>query len=114
MIQGYGLDPHELQPGGQTLLHNLVTRAWTPRVTFPGEVRFFKFLLSLGIDINARDDKGQTMLHIAAEREDYDETVANFELLLAHGVDKSIRDNSGKRAFDLAAKSLKKVRAVLK
>ncbi len=113
-MQGHGLDAKELQPGGQTLLHNLVTRTWSPRVAFLDEVEFFEFLLGLGLEINARDDKGQTMLHIAAERENHDSAAANFELLIAHGADKSIKDASGKRAFDLAARSLKKVREVLK
>jgi ankyrin repeat protein len=113
LMQGFGLDPKATLPGGGTLLHNLATMSNAPRATFPQEVAFFKFLLGLGFDINARDDKGQTMLHLAAARETYEENGPNFELLLSSGADKSIKDKNGKRAFDLAAKSLKKVRAVL-
>jgi ankyrin repeat protein len=114
LMQDHGLNPNAPLPGGGTLLHNLATLSNPPRVTFPEEVAFFKFLLGLGIDINARDDQGQTMLHLAAARESYDESGPNFELLMASGADKSIGDKNRKRAFDLAASSLPKVRAVLK
>ena len=113
LIIAYGLDPKERLPSGGTLLHNLATMSHAPRADVPVEVEFFKFLLGLGLDINAHDDLGRTMLHYAAERESYDENGPNFELLIARGADKSIKDKSSKRAFDLAAKSLKKVRAVL-
>jgi ankyrin repeat protein len=113
LMRGYGLDPKAPQPGGQTLLHNLATMSHPPRAKFPDEIAFLEFLLGLGIGINARDDEGRTLLHLAAAREDYDESGPNFELLIANGADKSIKDKRGKRAFDLVAKSLKKVRAVL-
>lgn len=114
LIMAKGLDPLALQPGKQTLLHNLTLHHWLPRQQFPAEVAFLDFLLGLGIDINARDGRGRTMLHYAAEHEDYDEAVPNYQLLLARGADKHLADNDGKRPFDLVAKSLKKVRALLK
>lgn len=114
LIMNKGLDPLGLEPGKQTLLHNLTARHWAPRQQFPREVAFFKFLLSLGIDINTRDDKGQTLLHIAAAREGYGENASNYQLLIASGADKSIKDKVGQRAFDLVPKSLKDVRALLK
>ena len=110
LIQGFGLDPRERMPDGGTLLHNLA-RMTSVRAAFPDEVAIFKYLLSLGLDINAVDDKGQTMLHRMAERVDEPKDIA---LYLASGADKSIKDKLGKRAFDLAPKSLKDVRAVLK
>jgi ankyrin repeat protein len=110
LIQGYGLDPNERMPDGGTLLHNLVCMTGL-RAQFPEEVAFFKFLLSLGLDINAIDAKGKTMLHRFAERTDEPKDVA---LLLASGADKAIKDKSGKRAYDLVPKSLKDVRDVLK
>lgn len=113
LILAYGLDARDLQPGGQTLLHNLVTMSNPPRADFPDEVAFFKYLLELGIDINAQDEKGQTMLHLAAARESYAQSGPNYRILIANGADTSIRNNDGKRAFDLVAKSLKPVRAVL-
>lgn len=114
LIQNFGLDPMERQPQGQTLLHNLIVMSGLPRLANPDEIAFFMFLLGLGIDINARNDQGQTMLHLAAVRESYDEYAPSYELLIASGADKSIKDSNGQRAFDLAAKSLKQVRAVLK
>jgi ankyrin repeat protein len=113
LIQSYGLDPKELQPGGRTLLHNLAVKTSPPRVSFASEVAFLKHLLSLGLDINTQDEAGQTLLHLAAARASYDGSAPDFELLIAHGADKSIKDKAGKRAFDLAAKSLEAIRSVL-
>lgn len=114
LIRGHGLNPKELQPEARTLLHNLVDMWGAPRANNPAEVEFFEHLLSLGLDINARDTNGQTMLHLIAARADYDGAAVNMELLIAHGADKTMKDNAGRRAFDLAAKSLEKIRAVLR
>jgi ankyrin repeat protein len=114
LIMAKGGDPLALQPGKQTLLHNLTSYHWLPRQQFPNEVAFLDFLLSLGIDINARDEKGRTMLHYAAEREGYDDAGPHYELVMARGADKHIKDNDGKRPFDLVSKSLKDVRTLLK
>ncbi|MCC8538401.1 ankyrin repeat domain-containing protein [Xanthomonas axonopodis pv. poinsettiicola] len=114
LIMSKGLDPLALQPSRQTLLHNLTSRHWLPRHTFPQEVAFLDFLLSLGIDINARDARGRTLLHYAAEQESNDESAPNYVLVLARGADKTIKDNDGKRAVDLFANSLQTVRAALR
>ncbi|MCC6143288.1 MAG: ankyrin repeat domain-containing protein [Candidatus Hydrogenedentes bacterium] len=113
LMQPFGLSPAELQPGGMTLLHNHFMMSWAPRATFPDEVAFLDFLIGLGIDINARDDKGRTILHYAAEKESNADAAPNYELLLARGADKLVKDNEGRRAVDLLAKSLKMVRQVL-
>jgi ankyrin repeat protein len=114
LMQSYGLDPKALLPGRQTLLHNLVTMSHAPRATFPEEIAFLDFLLGFGLDINARDDQGRTLLHYPAEREGYPEAAPNYTLLLKRGADPSIQDNSGKYPYDLVAKSLGKIRTVLK
>lgn len=113
LMQPFGIGPTEIQPSGMTLLHNHFQISGTPRATFPDEVVFLDFLIGLGLDINARDAKGRTILHYAAENESNVEATPNYELLLTRGADKSIKDNDGKRAVDLVAKSLKKVRAML-
>ncbi|KZK95163.1 Ankyrin repeats (3 copies) [Pseudovibrio sp. Ad14] len=113
LVMVMGVDPHALQPNQQTLLHNLVIQHGLPRHDFSDEVAFLDFLLALGIDINARDGNGRTMLHYAAEEEIYDESFPNYELAIARGADEAIRDNAGKRPVELVARSLKKVRSVL-
>jgi ankyrin repeat protein len=95
-ILACGLDPFERQPDGGTLLHNLA-RMRPVRADSPDEVAFFDYLLSLGLDINAADRAGQTMLHIAAQRFYQAENIA---LLLKRGARKNSRDNQGHRPFD--------------
>ncbi len=51
------------------------------------------------------------MLHRMAERV---EEPADFTLYLASSADKSIKDKAGKRAYDIAPKSLKALRELLK
>jgi hypothetical protein len=110
LIQSLGLDPRERMPDGGTLLHNLAYMT-SVRAAFPDEVALFKHLLSLGLDINAVDDKGQTMLHRMADRVDEPK---DFALYLASGADKSIKDKTGKRAYDLVPESLTDVRSLLR
>jgi len=53
-------------------------------------------LLELGADVNARNDHGQTALHMAAKRhwngQPYEKVI---ELLIARGADKEAKDDSG-------------------
>lgn len=109
MIQAYALDPLERLPDGGTLLHNLLTMT-SVRAATADEVEMLDYLLALGIDINATDATGRTMLHVAVDRTD---VAADIKMLLDRGADKSIRDNDGKRAFDLTRRSLKDIRALL-
>lgn len=109
LIEPYGLDPLERQPDGDTLLHNLVGITGGA-VSSPPEVAYLNFLISLGLDINARNHAGRTMLHVAAERI---ERPADIRLLLDHGADKNIADGSGKRPVDLVPRSLTRIRELL-
>ncbi|TWT11552.1 hypothetical protein FQU96_13825 [Reyranella sp. CPCC 100927] len=110
LIKAYGLDPLERTPDGGTLLHNLL-RMTSIRASFANEVACLDSLLEQGLDINATDASGRTMLHIAAERI---ETPADVQLLLDRGADKTVKDTAGKRPVDLVPRSLKDVRALLR
>lgn len=114
LMQSHGLDSLDATVAGKTLLHSRFLKSSTPRPTFPKEMAFFEFLLDLGIDINAQDDLGKTMLHYAAEQESYDDWGETYELIIERGADRSIKDSKGKIAFDYMAKSLKKTRTILK
>lgn len=110
----FGFDPLAPLPDGGTLLHNLLRKKGAaPRANWPDEVAFLDQLLALGIDINAQDDTGQTILHLAAKGLELDHP-ADIELLLARGADRSIRDHAGKRAVDHVSRRLGKVRAALR
>ena len=68
---------------GQTLLHD-----------YPA----FKALISAGIDINAKDNNGDTALTIAVN----EGNMEKIESLLAYGVDVKIRNNKRETALDIA------------
>ncbi|TIL42074.1 MAG: hypothetical protein E5Y86_29215 [Mesorhizobium sp.] len=61
------------------------------RATFPQEVAILDLLLSQGIDINAQDKAGQTVLHLAVP-DAID--AASIELLLKRGAEKSHAGNA--------------------
>lgn len=109
LISGYGVDASERIPGGGTLLHNLL-EITSIRASKSDEVAFLDFLLGQGLPINAADDSGQTMLHIAATRT---ETAADIALLLDRGSDKAILDKQGRSPRDLVPKSLTAILAIL-
>ena len=111
LMEPYGLDPLERMPDGGTLLHRLYRQRGAIRAGFPNEVAILDLLLSQGIDINAVDNTGQTVLHVAAP-DAID--AASIELLLVRGSDSSIRDHAGKLAIDRVPRSKKDLRAALK
>ncbi|MFU8864507.1 MAG: hypothetical protein ACNA7O_11365 [Rhodobacterales bacterium] len=113
-LMRFGFDPLARLPDGGTLLHNLLRmRGAAPRANWPDEVAFLDHLLALGIDINAQDEAGQTVLHLAVTRLELDHP-ADIALLLARGADRRIRDKAGKRAVDRVPRKLGKVRAALR
>ena len=109
LLETFGLDPLERLAGGGTLLHNLL-QVTSLRAAFPDEVAKWDHLLAFGIDINAIDAAGRTVLHLAAERT---ENPADIQLLLDRGADRSICDGGGNSPKDLVRRSLREVRAVL-
>ncbi|MER0240410.1 hypothetical protein [Fulvimarina sp. MAC8] len=110
LMRPYGLDPHERMPDGGTLLHRLYQQRGAIRATFPEEVAILDLLLAEGLDINAQNNVGQTILHLAAPNAI---DAASIELLLERGADRSLRDAKGKRAVDLIPRSKKNLRGAL-
>lgn len=62
-------------------------------------------LVKHGADINGKNKKGQTLLHIEAGfcREDHWEKLRDIQMLLDNGADKTIPDADGKLAWEIAA-----------
>ena len=75
--------------GGQTLLH---LAAWR------NQRAIAERLITLGADVNARDQAGYTALHEAARFDDRQ----CVELLLLHGADPNIKDNSDSSPLETA------------
>ncbi len=96
-------------PDGGTLLHNYAT---SMRAAVQDEVAFYKFLLDLGLDINALDNNGQTLLHRMAPGELTQ--AADIQLALTSGADATIKDKTDKRAYDLVPLSHEEVRVLFK
>jgi ankyrin repeat protein len=108
LMRGFGLDPFERMPDGGTLLHELAGRSH--RVLFEyGDL--FRYLLKLGLDINAVDDRGRTALHFMAHGA-YTRP-EDIQAVVAAGADKSIRDKMGLRPFDYAPRAHTEVRKQL-
>jgi ankyrin repeat protein len=107
-MRALGLDPFERMSNGGTLLHELARRSLRVLSDY-GDL--FRYLLKLGLNINAVDDDGWTALHFIAQAE-YTKAEDITEMLAA-GADKSIRDKKGLRAFDYAPRSHTDVRKLL-
>jgi len=96
-----GFDPGERGDDGATLLHGLIRLHPAGFAHTASAVELFKYFQGLGLDINAADRNGSTVLHLAAPyagRED-------IALLLTLGADKTLRDNGGRLPLDRVSKS---------
>jgi RNA polymerase sigma-70 factor (ECF subfamily) len=65
-----------------------------------GQLDLLEQMLVDGVDINAKDAGGRTLLHWAVENEHLDAV----RLLLKYGADRTIRDRSRRTAYQLAKK----------
>ncbi len=102
LLLAKGADPSARDDAGGVPLHLAVLPIGggvkmdgTGRAWFSGPhagTELVELLLAQGVDINVRNDRGNTPLHTAAWIADTDKVI---ELLLAQGADKSITSNSG-------------------
>ncbi|KAJ8126777.1 hypothetical protein O1611_g6861 [Lasiodiplodia mahajangana] len=59
-----GTDPSEPDPDGNTALHHYARRILGKKTVTAETVRIFKHFLETGLDVNARNHRGETPLHI--------------------------------------------------
>ncbi|MEM9337703.1 MAG: ankyrin repeat domain-containing protein [Bacteroidota bacterium] len=85
-----GYDPLVIQKDGTTLLHAAVNKE---------NVDLLKSLVEMGMDINAKDGSGHTVLHYAAMQAN-DGKVLRY--LVDAGADKNVTTEFDESAFDLA------------
>lgn len=83
-----GGDPHSRDSAGQCLLHIAMTQHDVPR-------RFLSRLLELGIDTEARNDWGETPLHVAV----YSGSERGVRMLLQAGADARAVASAGNTVF---------------
>ena len=74
-------------------------------------VALVRHLVGNGVDINAVDGDGQTVLHLIARAEYGDE--ADAALMLQLGADKSLKDRKGSRPSAVVPRRKAKLRAAL-
>jgi ankyrin repeat protein len=105
-----GVDPKERSAGGATLLHGTVQWYRAGFVRNATAVALFKYYQGLGLDINATDQNGMTVLHWAAAWFTKDDVA----LLLTLGADKTARDNSAQVPADRVPRSNPEVQDLLR
>lgn len=104
-----GLDPRERDRDGATLLFEVVRWFGTGLSKNARATDLFAVLQGFGVDIDAADRSGTTLLHVAATRCGLDD----LRYLLARGADPSLRDGAGRRPSDLVPAGKPTLRALL-
>ncbi len=92
-LKAQGYKPSSLQKDRSTLLHAAIDR---------GNMALIRRLVELGVDINAKDSNGQTILHYAAMQAKNDDLL---KMLLQEGADKRIKTEFDESAYDLASEN---------
>ena len=85
-----GYHPLSIQKDGSTLLHAAINKK---------SLELVESLVKMGIDINAKDHSGQTILHYAAMQAN-DEEILKY--LIAAGADKNMTTEFDESVYDLA------------
>lgn len=101
IMLGFPFDVQARATDGSTLLHNFI-RMSGPSLQERG-VHMVTFLVERGVDINAVDRAGRTVLHVVAEMSE----ASTAATLIALGADKTIADAAGHRPVDLLGASTK-------
>ncbi len=96
----HGADPKLVGKDNQTALMVASGVAWTDHIkgTEPEALEAVKLCISLGLDVNAATDKGETALHGAAHRGS--DLIAKY--LIDNGANVKARNKRGFTALDLA------------
>ena len=89
-LKSLGHDPLKNQKDGSTLLHTAINK---------NDHALLKYLVDMGININAKDEEGHTVLHYAAMQSG-DETILKY--LISAGADKTITTEFEETVYDLA------------
>jgi len=99
-----GLDPTERGAGGETLLHGIINTYRTSFGRVASAVALFTYYRAIGLDINAADRDGATVLHVAAMWSNK----TDIAWLLSLGADKTATDKRGRRPVDRALPRIRK------
>jgi ankyrin repeat protein len=111
LLRRHGLTLDQRTPDGGTLLHHLCVYHQGAVARDERTVALIRYLVENGVDINARDGAGQTVLHLIAKSEHGgDDDVA---LMLELGADKSVVDRKGRRPSAVVPRSKPGLRAAL-
>jgi ankyrin repeat protein len=94
LIEDYGADPNQTDSYGENILMKLARN-----VELEVDVDDFDYLIQFIDDINAKNDQGDTVLHIYLQNDSYVEIV---ELLVDKGADIFVKNKQGQNALQFA------------